>query len=217
MPLGRTQERSRSYATRTVLQAEFARLSRNSTSTAPLRSGHHVRRYDPGQVVSILRGFACSARQGEYEGHGGTPSTRCPLLRRSGLVLNSASLVGLEHVIPCSKDYFSEYGTYTHSPSKGDTPGASQWQDIIDNRGLESGGRPYSYPLGGNTVDYATARGTHRCRHHRPSPTPPASDRHRSGLQPCHRRGAAAARHASRIIPLWSQQTSAVSAFISDD
>jgi pimeloyl-ACP methyl ester carboxylesterase len=51
---------SRWYATWSVLQAEFAELSRNSSHTVAPRAGHYVHRDDPGLVAGILRDLARS-------------------------------------------------------------------------------------------------------------------------------------------------------------
>jgi pimeloyl-ACP methyl ester carboxylesterase len=56
------RKRSRWYATWSVLQAEFAELSRNSSHTVAERSGHYVHRDDPGLVAGILRDLARSGR-----------------------------------------------------------------------------------------------------------------------------------------------------------
>jgi pimeloyl-ACP methyl ester carboxylesterase len=49
------QRRSRWYPAWSVLQAEFADLSRNASHTIAERSGHHIHRDDPSLLVSILR------------------------------------------------------------------------------------------------------------------------------------------------------------------
>jgi pimeloyl-ACP methyl ester carboxylesterase len=59
------RKRSRWYAMWSVLQAEFAELSRNSRHTVAPRAGHHVHRDDPDLVVGVLRDLAHSAREGE--------------------------------------------------------------------------------------------------------------------------------------------------------
>lgn len=57
------RKRSRWYTTTwSVLQAEFAGLSRNSSHTIAERSGHYIHRHDPDLVVGILRDLACRAR-----------------------------------------------------------------------------------------------------------------------------------------------------------
>jgi pimeloyl-ACP methyl ester carboxylesterase len=48
-------KRSRWHATWSMLQAEFAGLSRNSSHTIAPRAGHYVHHDDPGLVVGILR------------------------------------------------------------------------------------------------------------------------------------------------------------------
>jgi pimeloyl-ACP methyl ester carboxylesterase len=57
------RKRSRWYGTWSVLQAEFADLSRNSSHTIAERSGHHIHRDDPALVTGILRDLASRARQ----------------------------------------------------------------------------------------------------------------------------------------------------------
>jgi pimeloyl-ACP methyl ester carboxylesterase len=54
------RERSRWYAMWSVLQAEFAALSSNSSHTVAPRAGHYVHRDDPGLVAAILRDLARS-------------------------------------------------------------------------------------------------------------------------------------------------------------
>jgi pimeloyl-ACP methyl ester carboxylesterase len=57
------QRRSRWYTTTwSVLQAEFADLSRNSSHTVAEQAGHHIHRDDPGLVTGILRDLANLAR-----------------------------------------------------------------------------------------------------------------------------------------------------------
>jgi hypothetical protein len=59
------RERSRWYTTTwSVLQAEFAELSRNSSHTVAKRTGHYIHRDDPGLVVGILRDLAFRAHEG---------------------------------------------------------------------------------------------------------------------------------------------------------
>ncbi len=52
---------SRWYATWSLLQAEFAGLSTNSSHTIAGRAGHHIHRDDPDLVTSILRDLASRA------------------------------------------------------------------------------------------------------------------------------------------------------------
>jgi hypothetical protein len=55
--------RSRWYTTNwSVLQAEFAGLSRNSSHTVAGRAGHYIHRDDPDLVTGILRDLAHHAR-----------------------------------------------------------------------------------------------------------------------------------------------------------
>jgi pimeloyl-ACP methyl ester carboxylesterase len=54
------RKRSRWYAMWSVLQAEFAELSRNSSHSVARRAGHYVHRDDPDLVVGILRDLARS-------------------------------------------------------------------------------------------------------------------------------------------------------------
>jgi pimeloyl-ACP methyl ester carboxylesterase len=61
------QRRSRWYTTTwSVLQAEFADLSRNSSHTVAERAGHYIHRDDPDLVTGILRDLAYRARECEY-------------------------------------------------------------------------------------------------------------------------------------------------------
>lgn len=60
------RERSRWYVMWSVLQAEFAELSRNNSHTVAPRAGHYVHRDDPGLVADILR----------YLGRSGTNITK---------------------------------------------------------------------------------------------------------------------------------------------
>ena len=61
------QKRSRWYTTTwSVLQAEFADLSRNSSHTVAERAGHYIHRDDPGLVTGILRDLAHRAGEREY-------------------------------------------------------------------------------------------------------------------------------------------------------
>jgi pimeloyl-ACP methyl ester carboxylesterase len=55
------RKRSRWYATWSVLQAELAGLSRNSSHTIAPRAGHYVHHDDPDLVVGTLRDLARSA------------------------------------------------------------------------------------------------------------------------------------------------------------
>jgi pimeloyl-ACP methyl ester carboxylesterase len=62
---GSRAARNRWYTTIwSVLQAEFAELSRNSSHTVAKRAGHYIHRDDPGLVVGILRDLAFRAREG---------------------------------------------------------------------------------------------------------------------------------------------------------
>jgi pimeloyl-ACP methyl ester carboxylesterase len=59
------RKRSRWYTTIwSVLQGEFAELSRNSSRTVAKRAGHYIHRDDPGLVVRILRDLVFRAREG---------------------------------------------------------------------------------------------------------------------------------------------------------
>ena len=61
------QKRSRWYTTTwSVLQAEFADLSRNSSHTVAERAGHYIHRDDLGLVTGILRDLAHRACEREY-------------------------------------------------------------------------------------------------------------------------------------------------------
>jgi pimeloyl-ACP methyl ester carboxylesterase len=60
------RQRSRWYATWSVLQAEFPALSRNSSHTIARRAGHHIHRDEPALVTSILRDLASRARERQY-------------------------------------------------------------------------------------------------------------------------------------------------------
>jgi hypothetical protein len=65
MPITWADRRSRWYtSTWSVLQAEFAELSRNSSHTVAERAGHYIHRDDPGLVVGILRDLMFRAREG---------------------------------------------------------------------------------------------------------------------------------------------------------
>jgi pimeloyl-ACP methyl ester carboxylesterase len=59
------QRRSRWYTTTwSVLQGEFAGLSRNSSHTVAEQAGHYIHRDDPDLVTGILRDLASLARNG---------------------------------------------------------------------------------------------------------------------------------------------------------
>lgn len=61
-----SQKRSRWYTTTwSVLQAEFADLSRDSSHTVAERAGHYIHRDDPDLVIGILRDLA--HRAGELD------------------------------------------------------------------------------------------------------------------------------------------------------
>jgi pimeloyl-ACP methyl ester carboxylesterase len=57
------RKRARWYATWSVLQAEFAGLSRNSRHTIARRAGHHMHRDDPELVADTLRDLVSRARR----------------------------------------------------------------------------------------------------------------------------------------------------------
>jgi hypothetical protein len=57
------RKRARWYATWSVLQAEFADLSRNSWHTVAGRAGHHIHRDDPELVADMLRDLVSRARR----------------------------------------------------------------------------------------------------------------------------------------------------------
>jgi hypothetical protein len=57
------RKRARWYATWSVLQAEFAGLSRNSRHTVAGRASHHIHRDDPELVADTLRDLADRARR----------------------------------------------------------------------------------------------------------------------------------------------------------
>jgi hypothetical protein len=60
------QKRSRWYTTTwSVLQAELADLSHNSSHTVAERAGHYIHRDDPDLVTGILRDLAHRAREHE--------------------------------------------------------------------------------------------------------------------------------------------------------
>ena len=59
------RKRSHWYTTTwSVLQAELAELSRNSSHTVAEHAGHYIHRDDPGLVAGIIRDLAFRAREG---------------------------------------------------------------------------------------------------------------------------------------------------------